>query len=387
MQIAVRAVQIIVAVLFIISGLVKANDPLGLSYKMQEFFELWNGELNTGGFFAKKLFISLFDFFHSSSLALSVFIIALEIVAGVALLVAWKRNFILPLLLLLILFFTFLTGYAYLSGKFTNCGCFGDCLPITPLASFGKDIALLLMIIFLMLGKKYLFSIAAPNKKWIWPTAAILISAGLQMFALLHLPPVDCLPFKKGASLPLAMKPPAGSVPDSFAIRFIYEKGGKQFEFAPEQLPSDFATYKFIDRKDKLIRKGNAEPAIKGFSLSGITGEDSTQIIMTQPMAVLVFVHDFSQKKIVEIKKLAEATTSRNLSLYVASYATDKAAKLLNQNKIVGVQLFNTDFTIVRTAARTNPTVYILRNGIVHKKYAAVNIEEAADYIQSPTSK
>ncbi|MGZ5190343.1 MAG: MauE/DoxX family redox-associated membrane protein, partial [Flavisolibacter sp.] len=162
MKISVRLIQIIVGILFIISGLVKANDPLGLSYKMQEFFEIWNQSLGSGSFFAKQILISLFEYLHRHSLLLSVIMIALEIVTGIALLIGWKKKFILYLLLALIVFFTFLTGYALLSKnpdgspKFTNCGCFGDCLPITPATSFTKDIVLLFMIIFLILGQKYI---------------------------------------------------------------------------------------------------------------------------------------------------------------------------------------------------------------------------------------
>jgi uncharacterized membrane protein YphA (DoxX/SURF4 family) len=120
--------RILTGLLFIFSGLVKANDPLGLSYKMQEFFDLW-------GMHA----------LNEYSLAFSIIIIAFEIIAGMALLIGWQMKMISWLLLLLIIFFTFLTGYAYLSGQFKNCGCFGDCIPITPLTSFLKDILLLLL--------------------------------------------------------------------------------------------------------------------------------------------------------------------------------------------------------------------------------------------------
>src|SRR5918997_487631 len=99
--------RIIVGLLFIFSGLVKANDPLGLSYKMQEFFEVWGMH-------------GLNEF----TLAFSITMIAFEIIAGVAVLIGWKFRLFSWLLLLLILFFTFLTGYAVLSGKIRECGCF-----------------------------------------------------------------------------------------------------------------------------------------------------------------------------------------------------------------------------------------------------------------------
>src|SRR5687767_9940111 len=135
MKLTVNILKIAVGLLFIVSGLVKANDPLGLSYKMEEFFEVWTTDLRTGSFFLKELLTGFLHFLNTTSLALSITMITLEIMAGVALLIGWKRSLTLWLLFALIVFFTFLTGYAYASGRFKNCGCFGDCLPITPLAS------------------------------------------------------------------------------------------------------------------------------------------------------------------------------------------------------------------------------------------------------------
>src|ERR1044071_3902724 len=143
MKYAVNVIRFLVGILFIFSGLVKANDPLGLRYKMEEFFDLWNEDL------AKTSFSFLIPFLHflrDHSLALSILMIAFEIIAGVALLIGWRMKIFSWLLLLLTIFFTFLTAYAVYSGKFTNCGCFGDCLPIPPTASFLKDIILTILI-------------------------------------------------------------------------------------------------------------------------------------------------------------------------------------------------------------------------------------------------
>ena len=380
----VRIIQILVGVLFIISGLVKANDPLGLSYKMQEFFELWNGELASSHFFLKNGLISFFDFLHNHSLALSVFMITLEIIAGMALLLGWMKNFVLWLLLLLIIFFTFLTGYAYLSGKFTNCGCFGDCLPITPLTSFLKDLALSVMILVLLFGRKYITPVLTSRARSAILAGSLLFSVALQWYVLNFLPIADCLPFKKGNNIAQQIKPPAGSVPDSFAIRFIYEKGGKQYEFAPENLPTDYATYKFIDRKDKLVRKGNAEPAIKGFSLSGVTGEDSTQVILSQPLSVLVFAQQLHGGAWVnDFKKVVDAAKVKSIPVYFASQSLADAMNLLGKNNVSGVQFFNCDFTVVRTAARTDPTIFLLKNGVIVNKYSTMQFDKATKDLSS----
>jgi hypothetical protein len=198
MKIIIRIIQVIVGLLFIVSGLIKANDPLGLSYKMEEFFALWNTGLAEGHFFAKNVLITFLNFLNAHSLFLSVGMITLEIVSGVALLLAWKKKFILYLLSVLILFFTFLTGYAYLSGKFTNCGCFGDCLPITPLTSFIKDLVLLTMIIALLAGSRYLQPVFSKPVRTVLVIFSLVASLFHQCYVLKYLPFVDCLPLKKG---------------------------------------------------------------------------------------------------------------------------------------------------------------------------------------------
>lgn len=376
MKTAVRAVQIFVGVLFIISGMVKANDPLGLSYKMQEFFELWGEGFSQDGFVRNSL-----DFFHRSSLALSIIMITLEVVAGVALLLAWKKKAILWLLFALIIFFTFLTGYAYLSGRFTNCGCFGDCLPITPLTSFLKDVLLTALIGFLLSQQLHLTAVFNPRLNLALLAISLVSTIGLQWYVLNYLPLADCLPFKTGNNVSQQMKPPVGSRPDSVVINFVYEKGGKRYEFAATELPADLASYKYVDRVDKVVRKGNADPPIKGFSLVGESGVDSTEIILSAPTAVVVFFLDDAKsgKWMENFRRLADAAAKEQQMLYVASSSIPKTKALLKDVPQGGLQFFNTDFTAVRTVARTSPTIVLLRNGTVQKKWGKAKLGAATD--------
>src|SRR5947208_4438136 len=145
MKLLVNISRIIVGILFIFSGLVKANDPLGLSYKMQEFFDVWN-------------WYSFYDYTLSFSLIMNVF----EVLAGVAVIIGWRMKLFSWLLLLLIIFFAFLTGYAVLSGKIKTCGCFGDCLPLTPIESFTKDLILFVLILILFINRKQIYSYVKP---------------------------------------------------------------------------------------------------------------------------------------------------------------------------------------------------------------------------------
>src|ERR1700712_3541355 len=146
MKIVISIIRIIVGVLFIFSGLIKANDPMGLSYKMQEFFEVWG-----------------LSFLDNYTLAFALLMNAFEIVAGVAVLLGWRMKLFSWLLLLLIIFFTFLTGYALFSGKIKTCGCFGDCIPLTAVQSFSKDLLLTALIVFIFIFRGQVQPVFTPK--------------------------------------------------------------------------------------------------------------------------------------------------------------------------------------------------------------------------------
>lgn len=351
MKAAVTIARIIVGALFIFSGLIKANDPLGLSYKMQEFFDLWG-----------------LSQFNSWTLTMSVLMNAFEIIAGFALLLGWRIKLFSWLLLLLIVFFTFLTGYAFLSGQFKNCGCFGDCLPLSAKTSFLKDLALLALIAFLFWQRNKIKPLLSHKSNNIAMLAITILGFSMQWYTLRYLPFADCLPFKQGNNIGEKMKIPAGALPDSFAIVFVYEKGGKEFEFSALDLPADLDTYKFVSRKDKLVRKGNAEPPIKGFALSGVTNIDSTQIVLDNPYALLLFCEDFSIP-VSNWEKGFEAlyadAKTKNIPAYLITTQPAKAVEKISKTKFADIQVFKCDYTAIRTAARANPSILLLQKGTI----------------------
>ncbi|RYY86765.1 MAG: DoxX family membrane protein [Chitinophagaceae bacterium] len=372
MRTTTNVIRVIVGVLFIVSGLVKANDPLGLAYKMEEFFEVWNTSLDAGSFFAKGALIGLFNYLHAHALPLSVLMIALEIIAGVALLIGIWRRWVLNGLLLLIIFFTFLTAYAYLSGKFRSCGCFGDCLPITPLSSFLKDVALVLMIVWLLVYQRYITPLFSHRAGRLVLLLTVIFSFGFQWWMLKRLPAVDCLPYKKGKDITEQMKIPAGAVPDSFAMKFIYEKEGKRYSFDISEFPADLATYKFIDREQTLVRKGNAEAPIKGFSLTQ-DGNDLTTQVLAEPRAILVFALDFKNLDdwMPAFKNWYATARSKNVPLFIVTAQVSQGKVLFNSAGLSEVVFLSCDNTAVKTAARANPTVYLVEKGTIRDKAAA----------------
>ncbi|MEO7984274.1 MAG: BT_3928 family protein [Bacteroidota bacterium] len=370
MKIAVSTARIIVGLLFIFSGLVKAIDPLGLSYKMQEFFDLWG-----------------LSKFNSWTLLMSVLMNAFEIIAGFALLLGWRIKLFSWLLLLLIIFFTFLTGYAYLSGKFKSCGCFGDCIPITPKTSFTKDLILLALIGFLFWKQKLIRPIFSEKITTIAMLGFTAFSFGLQWYCLGYGSVIDCLPYKKGNNISEKMKLPANAVPDSTVITFVYDKKGTQVEFTADKFPADFNStdYKLIKRYDKIIRQGkNNQPPIAGFYLSGTTNEDSTQVILQQSYAVLLFCEDFSvpvskwQKKFAGIYAEAKA---KNIPVYLVTTQPNEAGTKIAGTSFSGIQVLKCDNTAIRTAARTNPCLYVLNKGTILGKWSRHDFGAAAKLI------
>ncbi len=362
MKLLINIIRVVVGLLFIFSGLIKANDPLGLSYKMQEFFELWGMEQ-----------------FNSHTLWLSVVMIAFEIIAGIALLLGWRMKLFMWLLLLLIVFFTFLTGYAYLSGKFKNCGCFGDCIPITPLTSFLKDVILTVLILLLFRFRDQIKPVFSNKINIALMVLGTIFSFGVQWYMLNYLPMFDCLAYKKGNNIKEKMKMPEGAITDSFAIRFVYQKDGKDFEFAPEQLPEDLGSYTYKSREDKLVRKGNAEPPIKGFTLSGVTDADSTDIVLEQPQAILLFAEDFSTPVTEwkdDFEKLYAAAKAKNIPVYAITGRSEEAKRQFATTAFNDIQIFTCDNTAIRTASRTNPSVYLLKKGTIEDKQSYKRMEK-----------
>ncbi|HRH61462.1 MAG TPA: DoxX family protein [Chitinophagaceae bacterium] len=362
----------VVGLLFIFSGLVKANDPLGLSYKMQEFFEVWGLQ-------------NLNDYTLTLSLVMNVF----EVLAGVAVIIGWRMRLFSWLLLLLILFFCFLTGYAYLSGNIKTCGCFGDCLPLTPLTSFIKDVILLLLILVLFANRNNIHtSLKAP-------VAALLLAAGvagvvyLQYYVMNYLPLKDCLPFNVGSNIVESMSVPLGARPDSFALTFKYKKNGNLIDIDPNNFPADFdSTYEYVSRYRKLIKKGTDAPKVVDFALQSFAGNDTTISILSQPnYYVLLFVKDFSSFDEWHndvFKSLLAAMDKKHLPFFVVCSDKQQATQLLHDK---GVTILTCDGSAIKTAARVSPTYFVMQVGNIKAKYSYRDIDKVKEWInQAPVN-
>ncbi len=362
MRLLLNAIRLFVGVLFIFSGLIKANDPLGLSYKMQEFFEIWH-----------------LDFLNEYTLAFSILMIAFEIIAGFAVIIGWQFRLFSWLLFLLIIFFTFLTGYAVLSGKIKECGCFGDCIKLTAEQSFTKDIILFILIGFLLIKRDQIQAFFAPLTSIILLVLVTIASFAMQWYVLEHLPLFDCLPYKKGVDIEEKMQIPAGAIPDSTVINFVYQKEGKEVEFDAEHFPEDFndSAYTFVKRYDKVVRKGNAEPAIKDFVIMTPSGVDTTAAILGDPREMLVLLvrkpSDSPADWIASFQEIVAFAKTNDRPLIAITPAFEELTALFSANKI-DIPVFKSDLVAVKTAARSNPTIYKIQQGVILNKWGRADL-------------
>ncbi|XZF13771.1 BT_3928 family protein [Chitinophagaceae bacterium MMS25-I14] len=356
--------RIVVGVLFIFSGLVKANDPLGLSYKMKEFFEVWHTEW-------------LSDY----ALMFSVLMIAFEIIAGVALLLGFAFRVFSFLLLLLTTFFTFLTAYVYYwdiirhSAKVKECGCFGDCIPLSNTATFWKDIVLLALVVIIFLYRKRIRPAFSNYPGTALMILSIFFAFGFQWWTLEHLPVHDCLAYKVGNNLWEKSQLPPGATPPVFETVLTYEKDGVKKEFSQSNYPWQDSTWVFVDSKTKLIKEGSGEAPIKDFKLSDYDGNDHTEeVLKAKGKVFLFFLRDVNKARtdnLERLKKLLDEAEQQNIPTYILSSGEkEPTAEFLKKWGLVKFQLLIVDGTASKTGMRTNPGLMLLNDGTVEGKWS-----------------
>src|SRR5690606_24609681 len=276
----VNIARLITGLVFIFSGVVKANDPVGFAFKLEEYFVVLN-----------------LNFLHDYSVILSIILCALEIFLGGLLLLGYWRKWVVKGLLALVIFFTFLTFYSAFFEVVTSCGCFGDAIPLTPWQSFIKDLVLLALI--LVLYKNY--TKITPVKtdgytKGILTVLLVVISFGIGIYTYNYLPVVDFLPYKKGNHIPSLMVMPEGAEPDQFQT--VYEmkhiqsgetKTVTDTEYIEDEIWMDENWEIIGEPKTTLVKKGYTIP-ISDLLINDMDGQDVTQSVINNPYQTLVVV-------------------------------------------------------------------------------------------------
>lgn len=346
--------RILVGLLFIISGLIKLNDPVGFSFKLEEYFNA--NVLNM-------------EFLIPYALALAVILVIFEVILGVMLLLGFKKKFTLWSLLLMILFFTFLTFYSAYFNKVTDCGCFGDALKLTPWQSFTKDVVLLVLILVLFFNRQYINRIfkRIPVNIMVWSSLALCIL--LAYYVLNHLPVIDFRAYKVGANIQKGMEIPEGAPRSEYEMIFIYKVNGVETEFTDKELDKIPADAEFIDRKDKLVKEGYVPP-IHDFTLE-LDGENQTEALLNEPKLVMLISYDLNKASDNGLAKLRSFAEMANKKGYKVIGATASGLDVIEKKKAqhnLPFDYYFCDATTLKTIERANPSVVVIHKGTIIQK-------------------
>lgn len=360
MKILAQISRVIVGLLFIFSGLIKLNDPVGTQYKLEEYFEVFATDLP-----------QFHDFFMALvplALYFSVFLCTAEVVLGIALLVGYKPRTISWFLLAIITFFTFLTFYSAYFNKVTDCGCFGAAIKLTPWTSFGKDLFLLALIIIIVIYRK---------RFAVLPTGIIVVistiaSLGIAVYALRHLPILDLLPYRVGANIPAQLKPS-----EPLRYSYVFEKNGKEVEF--EKYPSD-TTLKF---KEMLVLNEDAKPKITDYKVWNDEGDFTEGTFEGKKLFLIIKnLTDINTAALPDINKLINNVKTKGVEpVILTSGNSDEIVKFLSEHQL-NAPYYYVDATVLKTISRSNPGLWLLKDGTVKGKWHYNDTPTAEEVIE-----
>ncbi|MBI4931651.1 MAG: DoxX family protein [Bacteroidetes bacterium] len=350
MKIVIQLCRILVGVLFIFSGLIKANDPLGFAYKLNEYWEVFGTAWMT-----------------PFSLFISIFMCAIEVLLGFMLLIGSKIKFTLWLLFLMILFFAFLNFYSGYFDAVRECGCFGDAIKMTPWQEFVNNCVMLVMTVFMFIGKDHIRPIFSGRIEKTMLIIFTISSFGFPLYTYNYLPIKDFRPYAIGKNIQEGMKLPPGAKTDSIQMVFIYEKDGKQIELTPEQIKTIDSTYKYIDRKDKVIREGD-KPAIHDFSITSADGSDYTEQILNYDgyyfFLVCYDLEKTNKNVFGKINDFARLCRQDSVPIIVLTSSAELIESFKKETR-TDIDFYFSDGTTLKTMIRSNPGLMLLKKGTV----------------------
>lgn len=367
----INIARIILALTFIFSGYVKAVDPIGTQYKLQDYAE------------ALGLLQYAPDWLTlSTSVALS----AIEFSLGVFLLFAMLRGLVTRVVLVFMVMMTLVTVWIWMADPVSDCGCFGDAIRLSNGETLLKNIILLALACVVAKWPMRMPRFVNLSNQWIVFHYTILFILGTSVWSLYDLPVFDFRPYHIGANIPEGMEMPEGVKGPEFETTFILEKDGVQKEFTLEEYPD--STWKFIDSKSKQISEGYVPP-IHDFTITDMqTGDDLTESIYKGYVFLLVSPHleQADDTNFGNIDMIYEYAVENHYKFYCLTASGDSAITRWKDMTGAEYPFYNTDETTLKTIIRSNPGLLLLKDGTVIGKWGH-NLLPADEMIKKPLAK
>lgn len=366
---------------------------MGFGIKLDEYYEVFAARWSWTDFiFGAQWFV------NSVNLQ-AVFLTTLEVALGIGLLLGIRKNLVAWLLLLLMLFFTWLTGYSAVTGSVTDCGCFGDAIPLTPLQSFYKDLVLTALILVIFFMRKNI----RPFMGKIPSSAVFLLVTAFTLWVNIHVLRhdvfLDWRPYAKGNNIAKLMEIPADAEKPVVRMTYIYKENatGTEKEIKVMSNEPDGAgiqelkevtssgNYTFVDRKDKVIDPGFV-PKISDFAVSGEQNEELTDAILQYPdyMLMIVSAHfDHTSKAGWDAFNAVQKEADKEGIFTCALVAEDRnSIEKFRHNNQTAFPFYTGDYKVCLTIGRTNPNVLLLKEGTVVDKWSWRDLPDFAEIKQ-----
>lgn len=356
--------RIIVGVVFIFSGFVKAVDPLGTVYKFGDYLNAFN-----------------LSFLTPLCLLFAIGLCTLEFLGGISVLFNIKPKIGIWTVTLLMAVFTPLTFVLALTNPVSDCGCFGDAIHLTNWQTFFKNVVLAVPTAFLFIKRNEQDSNLKSKSEWTIIVASTLLFLIFIFYNLRYLPIIDFLPYKVGTYIPEKMIVPEGMPVDQYETTFIYEKEGKQEEFTLENYPANDTTWKFVDARTKLVSKGY-EPPIHDLTFTNENGEDKTDRILASQNYTMFMISkklgEVKAEKIREGLSFGEELKNLGIDFYLlTSSSSGEVHDYIMPKIFTGIPVFEEkdDFYLVdeitlKTMVRSNPGFMLIKEGTIIAKWS-----------------
>ena len=357
LKMTVNLCRIIVALTFIFSGFVKAIDPIGLQYKLQDYL----GAIGIPGFLPDWML-----------LIMAVLLAAVEFCMGIFLLFAIQRRLISKLIVVFMSIMTLITVWLVVANPVKDCGCFGDALHLTNTETLVKNIILLGCSIVIMQRPLAMFRFISESNQWIvinYTIVFIFVSSGLSLY---YLPLFDFRPYRIGTNIPRGMEIPKDAEQPLFETTFIMEKGGQRKEFTLNDYPD--STWKFIDSKTVQVKEGYIPP-IHDFSIADReTGKDLTDSVLRHKGYTFLLIAPYLERaddcNFGDIDQLYEYAQTYNIPFYCLTASTAKAIQRWRDITGAEYPFCITDETTLKTIVRSNPGLLLLKDGTIINKWS-----------------
>jgi len=368
--------RILVGLLFIFSGLIKINDPLGFSYKLQEYFEVFN-----------------ITFLDGLALLISIILCTLEIVLGFTLLTGARAVKVAWGLLLLIIFFGFLTFYSAYFKVVQTCGCFGDAIPLTPWQSFTKDMILLALVLVIFANRKGIKPLFSEKNGDRLAFGSVIVALAIGFYAYSFSPIIDFLAYKVGANIPNEMITPPGAQPDQFEITYSLKnkKTGDTKEMTDkEYLKSGIwkdNNWGVVGTPESRLVKKGFTPKIIDLSIKDAQGNDYTKELLANPFNNLVIVaYDLHKTNIDAMGNLNALAISlrdnfNTRAILLTSNSAIDAEAIAKKNHWI-MEIFYVDAIPLKEMVRANPGVMLLKNGTIINKWHYHSVPKYDDLVK-----